>query len=93
MFKEFRYGAMYAMAQAAESNKQIPLEQYFNYYIDHIKFERVQHIKDLGFTLDSQLKFKHHIQHSTILGFISRKTKNLISKLSKLYTALLSVPV
>lgn len=49
----------------------------YQYYIDNEKLERVETIKDLGLTFDSNLKFKEHITDKinkaySVLGIIKR---------------------
>lgn len=67
----------------------------FPYSLLGTSLERVDHIKDLGVFLDSQLSFKQHISYtvskaSTTLGFIFRIAKNFsdVYSLKSLYCSL-----
>lgn len=75
------------------SRKKQPIT--FDYSLLGTKIERVNHIKDLGVFLDSQLTYKQHISYtvskaSTTLGFIFRIAKNFsdIYCLKSLYCSL-----
>lgn len=67
----------------------------FNYTLRGVEIERVDHIKDLGVILDTQLTFKRHVSYivdkaSRILGFIFRIAKDFsdVHCLKSLYCSL-----